>query len=178
MKKILLAFDGSNFSEGAFEFAMQLNNLDPVLITGVFMPQVDYANLWSYAAAVNIGVGYVPLVEEEESGLVQKNIEHFEGLCQKNGIAYRVHRDFYSFALPELKRESRFADVIILSGELFYKGVAQNNQFDYLRDAVRAAECPVLIVPENYMFPDNNILSYDGTEESTPSSSLLISFLS
>ena len=168
MKKILLAFDGSNFSEGAFEFARRLNDTEPVLVTGVFMPQVDYANLWSYAAASNAGVGlaYIPLIEEGDADLVKKNIEHFEELCQKNGIAYRVHKDFYSFALPELKKESRFADVIILSGELFYKGLLESNQFDYLRDALHATESPVLIVPEHYQFPDNNILAYDGSEES------------
>jgi hypothetical protein len=166
MKKILLAFDGSNFSEGAFEFARRLNDIEPVLVTGVFMPQVDYANLWSYASAAGAGAGFIPLLEEEDADVVQKNILHFEDLCQKNGIAYRVHRDFYSFALPELKKESRFTDVIILSGELFYKGVIESNQFDYLRDALHAAECPVLIVPEHYQFPDNNILSYDGTAES------------
>ena len=56
--------------------------------------------------------------------------------------------------------------MVIFSGELFYKGVIESNQFDYLRDALHAAECPVLIVPENYQFPDNNILAYDGTESS------------
>jgi nucleotide-binding universal stress UspA family protein len=165
MKKILLAFDGSNFSEGAFEFARKLNDIEPVLVTGVFMPQVDYANLWSYASAAGSGAGFIPLLEEEDTDIVQKNIFHFEDLCQKNGIAYRVHKDFYSFALPELKKESRFADVIILSGELFYKGVVESNQLDYLRDALHAAESPVLIVPEHYQFPDNNILAYDGTGE-------------
>jgi nucleotide-binding universal stress UspA family protein len=165
MKKILLAFDGSNFSEGAFEFAKKLNDIEPVLVTGVFMPQVDYANLWSYASAASAGAGFIPLLEEEDADVVQKNILHFEDICQQNGIAYSVHKDFYSFALPELKKESRFADVIILSGELFYKGVIESNQFDYLRDALHAAESPVLIVPEHYQFPDNNILSYDGTEE-------------
>lgn len=166
MKKILLAFDGSNFSEGAFEFVRRLNDIEPVLVTGVFMPQVDYANLWSYASAAGAGAGYVPLIEEEDSEVLHQNIAHFEDLCQKNGVAYRVHKDFYSFALPELKKESRFSDVIILSGELFYKGVLDNNQFDYLRDAVHSAESPVLIVPEHYQFPTNTILSYDGSEDS------------
>lgn len=165
MKKILLAFDGSNFSEGAFEFARKLNDIDPLLVTGVFMPQVDYANLWSYASAT-AGAGYIPLIEEESSDDVQNNINHFEELCQKNGVAYRVHKNFYSFALPELKKESRFADITVLSGELFYKGVIENNQFDYLRDALHAAESPVIIVPEQYQFPENNILAYDGSPES------------
>jgi len=165
MKKILLAFDGSNFSEGAFEFARKLNEAEPVLVTGVFMPQVDFANLWSYASAT-AGTGYIPLIEEQSSDDVQDNIIHFEELCQKSGVAYRVHTNFYSFALPELKKESRFADIIVLSGEVFYKGVIENNQFDYLRDALHATESPVVIVPENYQFPENNILAYDGSAES------------
>jgi nucleotide-binding universal stress UspA family protein len=165
MKKILLAFDGSNFSTGAFEFVRRLNEIEPILVTGVFMPQVDYANLWSYASAAGAGAGYIPFLEEEDSDTVQKNMLHFEELCQKNGVAYRVHKDFYSFALPELKRESRFADVVLISGELFYKGVIESNQFDYLRDALHAAESPVLIVPEHYQFPDNNVLTYDGSAE-------------
>jgi nucleotide-binding universal stress UspA family protein len=166
MKKILLAFDGSNFSMGAFEFARKLNEIEPILATGAFVPQVDFANLWSYAAASGAGTNYIPLLEEDDAEFIQKNILLFEELCQKNGITYRVHEDFYLFALPELKRESRFADVIILSGELFYKGVIESNQYDYLRDALRATESPVLIVPEHYQFPDNNILTYDGSEES------------
>jgi hypothetical protein len=168
MKKILLAFDGTNFSEGVFEFVRKLNEAAPVLAVGVFLPQVDYANLWSYAAAASAGTGipYIPLIEEEESETIQKNIEHFEELCQENGIAYRVHKDVFDFALPELKKESRFADVVILGGEIFYKGVPESTQFDYLRDALHSMESPVLIVPEHYHFPDNNVLAYDGSEES------------
>jgi len=168
MKKILLAFDGTNFSEAVFEFVRRLNESSPVLAVGVFLPQVDYSNLWSYAAAsrVRAGVPYIPLIEEEQSEKFQQNIERFEGLCQKNGIAYKVHKNVFDFALPALKMESRFADVVILSGEMFYKGVADGDQFDYLRDALQSMECPVLILPEHYRFPDNNIIAYDGSAES------------
>ena len=168
MKKILLAFDGANFSAGAFEFARRLNEMQPVLVTGVFIPQIDYANLWSYAAAAGAGQAgtYMPFYADEDTEAIEKSIERFESLCQGNGIKYRVHKDFLDFALPELKKETRFADVVIFSAELFYKGVVETSQFDYLRDALHAAECPVLIVPEDYDFPDNNILAYDGSEDS------------
>lgn len=168
MKKVILAFDGSNFSEGAFELVRRLNDLEPLLVAGVFIPQVDYANLWSYASAGGVGPGttFIPLLEEEDIELVNKNILRFEEQCQKNGIAYRIHKAFYDFALPELKKESRFADVMIIGGELFYKGVVESNQFEYLRDTLHAAECSVIVVPEHYEFPENNILAYDGSEES------------
>ena len=161
-----MAVDGTNFSEGAFEFIKNLNEKTPVLVAGIFVPQLDYANLWSYSYTAAHGAPYIPLIEDEESEEVTENIAHFESLCRTNGIAYRVHKNFFDFALPELKRESRFADLMILSGELFYKHIAESSQFDYLRDVLHHSECPVLIVPEKYHFPDNNILAYDGSEES------------
>lgn len=168
MKKIVLAFDGSNFSEGAFEFARQLNDVEPVLLTGVFIPQVDYASLWSYSAAVGVGAGpaYMPFASEEDEAVLEKTIERFEHLCEINGINFRIHEDFSHFVLNELKKESRFSDLVILSGELFYKGMSEGSQFDYLKDVLRVSECPVLIVPEHYEFPNSNVLSYDGTEGS------------
>lgn len=168
MKKILLVFDGSNFSEGAFEFVRQLNEIQTVLVTGIFVPQTDYSSLWSYASAVGAGTGtaFVPFIQEEDTGKVADNISHFEAMCQKNGMQYRVHKDFYDFVLPELKKETRFADVVVLSGELFYKGVIESNSFEHLSEALHAAECPVLIVPEKYDFPENTILAYDGSEAS------------
>ena len=109
MKKILLAFDGEHFSTGAFEFARSLNERNSILLTGVFIPQVDYANLWSYASGTT-GPLFIPLVESEDAEKVGKNIHRFEALCKKNNIEYRVHKDFFDFALPELKKETRFAE--------------------------------------------------------------------
>ena len=166
MKKIIFAVDGTNFSDGAFEFVRQLNEKAQVLVTGVFAPQIDYSSVWSYASAAVSSPVYVPLVEEEESQQVVKNIEKFEKLCQGNDIVYRVHKDFFDLALPELKRESRFADVMILSGDLFYKHIIAANQLDYLRHVLHHSECPVMVVPENYQFPNKNVLAYDGSEES------------
>jgi len=165
MKKILLAFDGAHFSEGAFEFARRLNEIQRVLITGIFIPQVDFANLWSYANS-SVGGFFIPLVEDEETEKVKQNIEHFESLCRKNKIEYRVHKDFYDFAIPELKRESRFADILILGSESFYSNIGTNEPNEYFKDALEVAECPVLIVPEKFDFPQNTILAYDGSASS------------
>lgn len=165
MRKILLVFDGLNFSEGAFEFARRLNEKNQILVTGVFMPQVDFANLWSYAGAAS-GAITIPLIEDDEAKEIENNIERFKQLCEKSKIEYRVHKDFYAFALPELKRESRFADLIIIGSEKFYANIGVNGPNDYIKDALHDAECPVLVVPEKFNFPESNILSYDGSESS------------
>ena len=165
MKKILLAFDGSRFSEGAFELARWLNNLQPVFLTGVFIPQISYANLWSYSSAM-AGAPFIPIMEKESEDHIQENIKRFQSLCQLHNINYSIHKDFYNFALPELKRETRFADLLIISSEAFYKNITGEDNSDYMKDALHTAECPVIVVPEKYAFPQKNILSYDGSESS------------
>ncbi len=164
MKKIILAFDGTHFSEGAFEFARQLNEINPVLITGVFLPQAEIANLWSYADGA--GGPYIPIIESNETDIVQKNVAHFKKLCEGNGIDYRVHEDFFDFVLPELKKETSYADLLILGSEMFYKNMGTDSPNDYLRDALQDLKCPVLLVPEMFEFPENIILTYDGSEDS------------
>ena len=136
MKKILLAFDGLHFSEGAFEFARQLNDLNPILLVGAFVPQLSYANLWSYANGA-AGSMYIPTLEEEDSAGVKKNISRFEELCEKNFINYKVHKDFYDFALPELRKETRYADLLIISSESFYQNINNDNPEAYLKEALR-----------------------------------------
>ena len=163
MRKILLAFDGVQFSEAAFDFARQLNENTPVLLTGVFLPKVSYANLWSYADGVGAPM-FVPPMEDSDDEKTELNIEKFELLCQKHKIEYRTRKDFTDLALPELKRESRFADLLIIGGEKFYENFGSGEPNNYLKEALHKVECSVIIVPENYTFPTINILAYDGTE--------------
>lgn len=165
MKKILLAFDGTHFSEGAFEFARRMNENSPVLLTGVFLPQIDYANVWSYAGGT-AGNLFIPLFEDEDAEAVQKNIARFESLCQKSGIDYRVHKNFFDFALPGLKKETRFADLMIIGSESFYENLGINQPNESIKDALHASECPVLVVPEKFQYPERNILTYNGSDDS------------
>lgn len=166
MRKILITFDGSHYSEGAMDFARLLNKKDRILLTGAFLPQVDFANLWSYSGGGTAGNLFIPLVEDEDAQAVKQNIRRFENYCISNDIEYRVHKDFLDFALPELKRESRFADLLIIGSETFYQQSGTEALNEYLKEALHKVECPVLVVPEKFDFPQRNILSYDGSEAS------------
>lgn len=165
MKKILIVFDGTHFSEGSFEFASKLNELEPVLLTGVFIPQLSYAGLWSYTDGIYANT-LVPLNPEDDTEALTQNINRFEEACRQNHIAFKVHKDFYDFALPELKKETRFADLLIISSETFYKDAAGGDMNDYMKEALHSSECPVIVIPEKFHFPEKVILAYDGTESS------------
>lgn len=165
MRKLLVAFDGTHFSTGAMNFVRLLNEREPVVVAGLFLPQVVYANLWSYADA-RAGSAFIPLIEGDESDLVEKNINRFIEYCGQNNISYKIHKDFYDFALPELKRESRFGDLLILGSETFYEDLGTSRPNEYLREALHAVECPVLLIPEQFDFPEKNILACDASETS------------
>lgn len=166
MKKILIAFNGTQFSTAAFEFARELNERQPVLLTAVFIPQVSYSNLWSYSIGAMTAPVFAPMIEQEDDDQLKENIERFQTLCVKNNIAFRVHKDFSDVALPELKHETRFADLLLLSSEKFFENMIGGMPGEYLKEAVHDAECPVLILPENYTFPQRNIIAYDGSPSS------------
>ncbi len=165
MRKIIIAFDGIHYSESSFDFAKRLNEINPILLTGVFLPQTSYANIWSYADGVGAPM-FVPAIEDTDMGLIEKNIEKFETACQHNGIEYRTHKDFNDLALPELKKESRFADLMIIGSERFYENMGVGDPNNYLKEAIHNIECCVIVVPEKYQFPNVNILAYDGSESS------------
>ena len=166
MKKILLAFDGSHYSEGALEFARMLHEKNPVFLAGIFLPQIDYSALWSHSGGGKSGSLFIPLVEDEDTLAVQENINRFEKYCNSRKIEYKIHKDFFDFAVPELKKESRFADLVILSSERFFEQAGTESANTYLKEALHGVECPVVVVPEKFEFPINNILTYDGKEGS------------
>lgn len=165
MRKILLAFDGKNFSNGAFEFAKKLNEMNSILLTGIFLPQLNYSNLWSYADGVG-GPMFVPVLDDSESEELERSMQRFEDLCLKNSIEYRVRKDFVDLALPELKKETRFADLLIIGGESFYENMGTGEPNNYLKEALHGVECSVVVVPEKFDFPTVNILTYDGSDSS------------
>lgn len=165
MRKVLLPFDGFHFSEGAYQYARYLNEKEAILLTGVFLPQMSYANLWTYADGVGAPV-FVPVLEEDDKELIDENIKKFETHCNHDHIEFRVRKEFEDLALPELRKESRFADLMIVGGEHFYEGMGAGSPSSYLRETLHEMECCVLVVPEKFVEPHVNILTYDGSASS------------
>jgi nucleotide-binding universal stress UspA family protein len=157
MKKIVLAFDGPNFSDGAFEFARQLNEVSPLLLTGIFLPHNQLIPAWN--TVVPVAAGYINGNDAD----VAINISRFEKQCQRNGIDYRIHRDSPDGLIAALAEESEFADLVILGSQSFYKGFGRQEQSLYLHATLHELRCPVMVVPEKYRFPEKNVLAYDGS---------------
>ena len=116
MRKIVIAFDGSQYSEGAMAFAKQMNYAEKISLTGLFLPQTVFSYLWSYADAAS-ATAFIPLVEEEDAEQINKNVVKFEEECRKYGIVCSVKKELFDLAIPELKKQTRFADLVIIGAE-------------------------------------------------------------
>lgn len=162
MKKILLAFDGTHYSQAALDFACQLHQQSPIFLTGAFLPQVDYSALWSYSVGSEAGTP-IPSVEESTSREIHQNTSRFTDYCKQHGIPFKIHRAYMNFALPELKKESRFADLLIVSSQEFYKQAGTGLSNYYLKNILHQLECPLIVMPEKKVNGGNNIIAYDGS---------------
>jgi len=164
MKKVVIAFDGNHFSEGAFEFVRRLNELQPILLTGVFLSDARSADFWNYAGG--LGGPFLPVIENNETEVLKQITARFEKLCCRNGIDYRVHTDINALAIPELEKESTYADLLVIGSEKFYENIGANSPNEYLQGVLNSVGCPLLLVPEKFDFPESIVLAFDGSTQS------------
>ena len=165
MKKVLIVFDGEHFSKGAFDFACHMNETNQILLVGLFLPSVDYTDVMLYYLGGMAGPLYPTSLETDTTAIAQ-NVDIFKALCLKNKIEYRVHTEIVGTILEGIQKETRYADLLIIGEELFYNNLGSSSQEVYLKDTMHRAECPVIVVPETYIFPNSLIMAYDGTQSS------------
>ncbi len=166
MKKLIIALDGQHFPKGAFEFVTNVNSENKLLLAGVFLSPVDYSKMMAYSGMEGIALMPDWMMRNEEDIPVAKNISLFKERCTAEGIEFRIHKDTDLMAVSSLIEETRFADALLISSDLFYANVSKEQPNFYLEEVLKKSECPVMLVPENYEEPGQVILTYDGNESS------------
>jgi hypothetical protein len=163
MKKILFLCDGDNFPKGAFRFIQQIRENEAVFAKGLFFTSIDVEQL--------IPIGFMPVSEpyvklkEGEKILVKKSQDNFSKECEAHGIKYQVHPHKESWDKDLFIKESRFADLVVISEELFCRDVLDLQPNYFMGETLRVSECPVVVVPENFQAIDRLAIAYDGGKE-------------
>jgi hypothetical protein len=163
MKKILFVCDGDNFPKGVMEFVRLMNENEPLHLKGLFFEPIDFQQL--------VPPSYIPIAEpyirlkENEKKMVSNSREKFIAACRVNNISYQVdENDEVDKEL--LVKESRFADALLISEELFCSDYMSCQPNVFMKEVLHCAECPVMVIPETFILPDRIVLAYDGKKES------------
>jgi hypothetical protein len=166
MKQVLFVSAGQEFPKGPFNFLRTMHETERVHARALFFKPVDYASL--SAVAANCGASIAPFLEleENENETIHLHKEFFARQCHDHQIFFTINENEQSWDKDLLIKESRFADLILISGQLFCadsEGLQPNRN---LQEALHAAECPVLIIPETFTTVERLYMAYDGSKES------------
>ena len=164
MKQILIVGAGHQFPKAPFTFLRSLGENERVHTKGLFFRPVDYSALAAAGASNNI-VPFLEL-EDNEKEVIAYHKALFARQCEKFNIPFSLHANDSEWDKGLLIKESRFADLILISGEHFYAETDNRQPNQYLREALHHAECPVLVVPENFTTIQHLFMAYDGSRES------------
>jgi len=108
--------------------------------------------------------GNIDHLSEEDSQKAEV-ISTFEKGVRNAKIRYQIYNDF-KITAHELIRQTTYADLLILSYEIFFNHITRKKDTSLLYQILKGSRCPVLIVPENIKPIKNIILTYDGKESS------------
>jgi len=164
MRKVIVAFEVPIFSEGAMRFISLMNEAERVTITGVFLPKPVYT-AFQTAELMTPGM-FLPFIEEINIASLTECVSKFKQYCSDYHLRYDVLQSAADFGLTELKQQSRYADLVVVGGETFFNLPDSDKLSDYLKTSLHEAECPIVVAPENFLPPENNIITFDGTESS------------
>jgi hypothetical protein len=164
MKQILIVGAGHHFPEGPFAFLHAMTENERIHARGLFFRPVDYSALAAAGASNNI-TPFLEL-EDNEKEVIAHHKDLFARQCAQYNLPYSLHENDSEWNKNLLIKESRFADLILISAEHFYTEADNRQPNQYLREALHHAECPVLVIPENFTGIQHLFMAYDGSRES------------
>ena len=163
MKKFLAVFDGYKMSQSTLQYAIQLTKFTDAHLVGVFLDDFIYHSYNAYEVMTtykNYEEVFKKLNAKDEEKREKAALE-FQEMCEKRGVRFSIHKN-KNIAIQEVKRESMFADLIIINGAETFTKYKETLPTRFMKDLLGDVQCPVLVVPSAFKPIDKIILLYDG----------------
>lgn len=167
MKKIIAAFDGLKYSENTRDFSISIAKQTETHLVGVFLDDPTYTGYKIYEIISQKGSTEAILkkYESKDKATRLEASTNFQTACQQAGINYTVHHDV-NIAIQELKRESIYADLLIIDAKETLTHYTEKQPTRFIRDLLGDVQCPVILVQGKYKPLKKIIFLYDGEPSS------------
>ena len=163
MNKIIAAFDGLKYAAATRDYSIALVKISNAHLFGVFLDDPTYTSYKIYELVADEGVS-----EEKMNQLDAKDkttradaAKDFEQHCQKAAIEYSIHHD-HQVAIQDLKHESVYADLLLIGASETVTHYEEKMPTRFIRDLLADAQCPVLLLPDQFTPIEKVVLLYDG----------------
>ncbi|MCD2422158.1 hypothetical protein LQ567_05245 [Niabella pedocola] len=162
MKKVLFVCDGDNYSHETFEFIKQLQQYEPLFVKGLFFSTLKIRELIYAGYALDSDFK----LQDTEKGIPPQVVERFINQCKTNNIGHLVkEKTAASWNKIFWEKESRFADLMIISQKMLFTQVDAQQPNTYMLELLRWTNCPILAIPERKISLEQMICAYDGSPE-------------
>ncbi len=170
MKHILLAFDGSYYSDAALRYAIQLAKSEGAMIEGVFLEDVSAYHQFSpiFEAPDVIGIADEVLEELKSSTRqsIEENVAKFESSCRASGVHCEAEHEI---GVPgvELIDRSMFTDILIIGAVTYFSNLSIQGDMRLVSDLLSHTHSPVIVVPEQFHELKLINFAFDGSSSSS-----------
>lgn len=167
MKKIIVALDGLKLAKSAVQYAIAIAARQQAHLVGVFLDDVTYHSYKIYELTGPEGVAEEKRAILEEGDIEKRAtaVEQFKTACDNASINYSVHHD-RNIAVHELLHESIYADLLIIQSRETLTHYEEELPTRFVRELLEGAQCPVLVVPEQFKPVQKVSILYDGEPSS------------
>ncbi len=169
MQKLIAVIDAMNFSEEQFmrfqEIAKKINGkLTFIFLEDVVGEMLPFAggmpqDVFPYYAELN----WKNIDDRRKK--IEEKVELFYKICRdKNIHATLLEKE--GMQLDDVMKESRFADLLLINNDITFNEIIDSNPPKFVKDVLREAQCPVLVVPPIIFDIDEIVFSYNGSYSS------------
>jgi nucleotide-binding universal stress UspA family protein len=165
MKKIIAAVDALHFSEKELlhynTIAKQIDGkLHIIFLENIFYESSVMAGMFSqeaYSYYAEINWEHI----EQRRKLIAEKAMLFYKSCKEYGIAPTLHEE-NGIPLQDIIKESRFADLLLVNNTTTFATLIDSDPPKFVKDVLRQAECPVLVLPPEQKEVNELVLTYNG----------------
>jgi hypothetical protein len=169
MENILLVMNGAKQDICTVDFACYIAALTHSGITvllGAGIKETDVPvqkELFALPYVETIVAGDIPENRDIQKS-VEDNVKWVGEACTNRNVCHNIRRNF-NISASGIIRESRFADLIIISPETSMTGKNDGSPTRFVKEILTAAECPVILSPYSFDGISEIAFPYDGSED-------------